>query len=158
MEKNNKNNPFRVPEGYFDALENELALKTKFEAKKESTWVTPQNYFNTVVVEVEAQLTAKKPQQKQSIPLLEVAFTTAITALLTFYVQTAESTPMQDELLTAYGVELLDQQLYSIYDDVLEPGENPLTYEQLNLEELETIDPDYFPEFSYPLNYDEIEQ
>ena len=48
MEKNNKNNPFRVPEGYFDALENELALKTKFEAKKESTWVTPQNYFNTV--------------------------------------------------------------------------------------------------------------
>ena len=34
MEKNNKNNPFRVPEGYFDALENELALKTKFEAKK----------------------------------------------------------------------------------------------------------------------------
>jgi len=66
----NPNNPFTVPEGYFDSLEEQILSKIKLEELKknipETGFATPENYFEELTGNIQARIAVEEILDKET--------------------------------------------------------------------------------------------
>jgi hypothetical protein len=66
----NQNNPFKVPEGYFDSLDERILSNIKLEELKKSLpeagFTVPENYFEDLAGNIQARIAIKEASDKEA--------------------------------------------------------------------------------------------
>jgi hypothetical protein len=66
----NPNNPFTVPEGYFDSLDGQILSKIKLEEMKnsipETGFAVPENYFEYLAANIQSRITVEEALDKEA--------------------------------------------------------------------------------------------
>ena len=123
MSKMNNKNPFKVPSGYFDRLEEDLHDKIKNKAQRNNSFRVPDNYFSTLEKEVNHKINGLTTSKKKSIGYYSIAIAASI--LVLFSLNIYNDTSNSDDVLIEYA-----EEFYTYETD---------PYETASLMEFETI-------------------
>ncbi len=124
MSKMNNKNPFKVPSGYFDRLEEDLHEKIKNNAQNDNSFRVPDHYFSTLEKEVNHKINDLSTSKKKSIWYNSITIAASILVLFSLSIFNDEST--SDDVLIEYA-----EEFYTYETD---------PYETASLMEFETIE------------------
>src|ERR1700761_1298481 len=63
----NPNNPFTVPEGYFDSLDEQILSKIKLEELKGNGFTVPDGYFDELAGNIQSRIAVEEALDKEAV-------------------------------------------------------------------------------------------
>lgn len=142
MSKQNKNNPFGVPLGYFDQLEDDLMKNIQATDQKLGPFGIPKNYFNELEHTIYKN-TIGLPNKNKGVSLSYYLLPFAAAILLLFVLNPVFETPPPSDVITTYV-----EEIYSYEIDAYE------TVSTMELESIEFISNDLLEQVVNADNYD----